>query len=71
MTEQYTDSNQESQSQNYSILFEKMDEIRITHGELWIVDTNCQSGLPPEIEQIKRIVDACNFQEPITLMTRS
>ena len=53
--------------QDFTILFEKMEELKATHSEIWSVASNSQ----PEIDQIKAIVEACNPQAPFTTWTRS
>lgn len=62
---------QDSAAQNFSVLFEKAAEVTGPDSELWKFDPNNEHGLSSEIEQIKKIVEACNLQQPFVTLTRT
>jgi hypothetical protein len=58
------------EQQNFQFLFDKLEELKATHKELFAADSNGKNTLPPSVEEIKRIIEACNTQEPFTTFTK-
>ncbi len=62
---------QQAQPEEFQIIFDKLEELKGTHNELFLFHSQIQNVLPKSIDEIKRIVEACNQQETVVTFTKA
>jgi hypothetical protein len=58
-------------SQDFKILFDSLEELKSLNSELFEFKSQLENSFPSDVEEIKKIVEACSSPESFTTFTRA